>query len=429
MTGGNMFNFRALLSALAIMLLTPLAAHAVSLSLNGNSADLQMDNTQAVYASDSNGVPMLITEIGMRAPGGGIVTEVGVPSMMPDGRVIFGAETQPKDANVKARWNIFIGNADAVPSHRIIAALNPKALEGDCVPALKGDPYPVADMDENISFISTVPHGRDALFFFSHGKLACMAKAGDKTIEGHEIAVLSFGSAQMGEGGQVVFTGFLGDGAKPPGHRQALLLASMGGRVSELAVEGEYGPNHTLYQRPFGLPAALPTARGVMVAFTAKTPSGGALFLYGDGSMARILPTGTLTSLGPVTFLSAGRPGLMADGTTAVLAGCAHIPAIFRLTRQRLDLRIERGQLTPFGTELESLGDPVLTASGAMFVGATDTDDREKLYVLSPNDAFFEVGESELIYRIAMGAQKHHSIFTGTLSVNQHGDFAYLGGR
>jgi hypothetical protein len=430
MIGGNMFNFRALPSALAILLLTPLTAHAVSLSLNGNSADLQMDNTQAVYASDSNGVPLLITEVGMRAPGGGVVTEVGVPSMMPDGRVIFGAETQPKDANVKARWNIFIGNADAVPSHRIIAALNPKALEGDCLPAFKGDPYPVADMDENIAFISTVPHGRDALFFYSHGKLACMAKAGDKTTEGHEIAILSFGSAQMGEGGQVVFNGFLADdGAKPTGHRQALLLASMGGRVSELAVEGEYGPNHTLYQRPFGLPAALPSSLGIMVAFTAKTPSGGALFLYSNGSMARILPTGTLTSLGPVTFLSAGRPGLMADGTTAVLAGCAHIPAIFRLTRQRLDLRIERGQLTPFGTELESLGDPVLTASGAMFVGATDTDDREKLYVLSPNDAFFEVGESELIYRIAMGAQKHHSIFTGTLSVNQHGDFAYLGGR
>ena len=140
-----------------------------------------------------------------------------------------------------------------------------------------------------------------------------------------------------------------------------------------------------------------------MVAFTAKTPSGAALFLYSGGSMARILPTGTLTSAGPVSYLSAGRPGLMADGTTAVLAGCARIPAIFRLTHQRLDLRIERGQLTPFGTELESLGDPVLTASGAMFVGATDTDDREKLYVLSPDDAFFEVGDSEFIYRIAMG--------------------------
>jgi hypothetical protein len=423
-----MFNFRALPVALAI-LLTPLTAHAVSLSLNGDSATLQMDSTQAVYASDSNGVPVLITGIGMPAPGGGTVTEVGVPSMMPDGRVIFGAETQAKDTNIKARWNIFIGNADAVPSHRIITALNPKALGGDCTPSFKGDPYPIADIDENIAFISTVPHGRDALFFYSHGKLSCMAKAGEKTNEGHELAILSFGSAQIGDDGQVVFTGFLNDGANPSGHHQALLLASPNRGVTELAVEGDYGPNHTLYQRPFGLPAALPTPRGIMIAFTAKTPSGAALFLYSGGSMARIMPTGTLTSLGPVTYLSAGRPGLMADGTTAVLAGCARIPAIFRLSRQRLDLRIERGQLTPFGTELESLGDPVLTASGAMFVGATDSDDREKLYVLSPDDAFFEVGESEFIYRIAIGAQKHHSIFTGTLTVNQHGDFAYLGGR
>ena len=194
------------------------------------------------------------------------------------------------------------------------------------------------------------------------------------------------------------------------------MIASLGHGVTELAVEGEYGPNHTLYQRPFGLPAALPSQLGTMVAFTAKTPSGAALFLYSGGSMARILPTGTLTSVGPVTYLSAGRPGLMADGTTAVLAGCARIPAIFRLTRQRLDLRIERGQLTPFGTELESLGDPVLTASGAMFVGATDTDDREKLYVLSPDDAFFEVGETEFIYRIALAAQ------TPSLDLHRHPD-------
>ena len=422
-------KFRALAAALAILIAMPMSARAISLSLNGDSADLRNDNTQAVYSSDSNGSPVLITAVGMRAPGGGVVTEVGVPSMMPDGRVIFGAETQPKDTNIKARWNIFIGNADAIPSHRVLAALNPKALVGDCTPSFKGDPYPVADIDENIAFISTVPHGRDALFFYSRGKLTCMAKAGEKTNEGHEIAILSFGSEQMGNLGQVVFTGFLGDSGKPAAHHQALLVATLGRGVGELAVEGEYGPNHTLYQRPFGLPAALPAPTGAMVAFTAKTPSGAALFLYSGGSMARIMPTGTLTSLGPVTYLSAGRPGLMADGTTAVLAGCAHIPAIFRLTHQRLDLRIERGQLTPFGTELESLGDPVLTASGAMFVGATDTDDREKLYVLSPDDAFYEVGEPESIYRIAWGTSRHHSIFTGTLTVNQQGDFGYLGGR
>jgi hypothetical protein len=425
-----MMKFKAFAPALAILLAAPLNAHAVSLSLNGTGASLQMDATQAVYASDSNGVPTLITGIGMPAPEGGKITEVGVPSMMPDGRVIFGAETQAKDVNIKPTWNIFIGNADAVPSHRVITALNPKSFVGDCTPAFKGDPYPVADMDGNIAFMSMVPHGRDALFFYSHGSLNCLAKAGANTNEGHQVAVLSFGSPQMGDGGQVVFTAFLGEAkSTPAGHRQALLIASPRHGVSELAVEGEYGPNHTLYQRPFGLPAALASPLGTLVAFTAKSPSGAALFLYSGGSMARVLPTGTLTALGPVSYLSPGRPGLMADGTTAVLAGCAHIPAIFRLTRQRLDLRIQRGQLTPFGTELESLGDPVLTASGAMFIGATDSDDHEKLFVLSGDDAFFEVGETELIYRIAMGTSRHHSIFTGTLTVNQHGDFAYLGGR
>jgi len=132
------------------------------------------------------------------------------------------------------------------------------------------------------------------------------------------MTVLSFGSAQMGDGGQVVFNAFLGDGkGAPGGHRQALLLATPTHGVSELAVENEYGPNHTLYQRPFGLPAALPSPLGTIIAFTAKTPSGAALFLYSGGSMARVFPTGTLTPLGPVTYLSPGRPGLMLDGTTA----------------------------------------------------------------------------------------------------------------
>jgi len=121
----------------------------------------------------------------------------------------------------------------------------------------------------------------------------------------------------------------------------------------------------------------------------------------------------------------------MADGTAAILAGCARIPVIFRLNRGLLDLRIQRGQLTPLGAIIESLGDPVLTASGAMFVGATDTDGREQLYVLDRNDEFFEVGSPEMLYRVAFdGGETHpHSIFTGTLTVNQHGDYGYLGGK
>jgi len=429
-----MIKFKVLAPAIALLGATALNAHAVSLTLNGNSgATLEMDDAQAVYASDSSGVSQLVSAVGLSSPDGGKITEVGVPSMMPDGRVIFGAEVQPKDTNLKARWNIFIGNADASPNHRLIAALNPKAIVGDCIPAFRGDPYPVADSDGNIAFMSVVPHGHgsDALFVYAHGALTCLSRVGNKTNEGHEIAVLGFGSQQIVDGGQIVFTAFLADASakETGGHRQSMLMASKKIGVTELAVEGDYGPNHTEYKRPFGLPSALSSSLGTTIAFTAKTPTGAALFLYSGGSMSRVLSTGTLTPLGPVTYLSPGRPGLMADGTTAVLAGCARTPAIFRLSRQRLDLRISRGQLTPFGTELESLGDPVLTGSGAMFVGATDSDQLEKLYVLSGDDAFFEVGEPELIYRIAMNATRHHSIFTGTLTVNQHGDFAYLGGR
>jgi hypothetical protein len=253
--------------------------------------------------------------------------------------------------------------------------------------------------------------------------------------------VLSFGSPQMGDNGEVVFNAWLKPSVRHPmpkndgsardhQHLQALLIATTAG-IHELAVEGDFGPNHTEYQRPFGLPSAIASPRGTLVAFTAKTPSGAALFMYDGSGMVRMLPTGTETPMGPVSYVSPGRPGLMADGTAAILAGCARIPVIFRLNRGLLDLRIQRGQLTPLGAIIESLGDPVLTASGAMFVGATDTDGREQLYVLDRDDEFFEVGSPEMLYRVAYdGRENHeHAIFTGTLTVNQHGDYGYLGGR
>jgi hypothetical protein len=422
--------------ALALLLGTALNADAVSLTLSGNSASVQMDDAQVVYGSDANGESQVITAVGLPSPDDGKVTEVGVPSMMPDGRVLYGAEIQPNKPNLVAHWNIYIGDPDAPVWNRTMPVIPPKALvSGECTPAFRGDPYPVADTDGNIAFLSAQAHGRDALFIYSHGQLTCPLKAGQKTLEGHEIAVLGFGSQQMGDNGEVVFTAYL----KPdppqnpkdaPGpHRQALLLFSPRAGVSELAVEGDYGPNHTQYQRPFGLPAALASTTGTIVAFTAKTPQGGALFFYNQGTMTRVLPTGTLTPLGPISYVSPGRPGLMSDGTTAVLAGCARTPAIFRLSRQHLDVRLQRGELTPIGTELESLGDPVLTASGDMLFGATDSDEHEKLYMLAADDTFFEIGESEFIHRIAMSTHHKHSIFTGTLSANQHGDFTYLGGK
>ncbi|MHB8382501.1 MAG: DUF7453 family protein [Candidatus Binataceae bacterium] len=425
-------KLRGMIPALAILLGCAGYAHAVSLTLQGESAGIATANSEALYGSDSSGKSVLVTEVGLPSPDGGNFSEVGVPSMMPDGRVLFGAETTAKDG--KTHWAIFFGDPDRSPVYRVARAVDLKPSK-DCVPFLKGDPYPVADADGNIAFMATLGAASDALVLDTHGTLACIARSGSKTIQGHEIAVLAFGSPQMGDSGQVVFNAWLDNHASktnskdaPKGHRVALLMASLAGGINELAVEDDYGPNHIRYARPFGLPTALPSTQGTLVAFTAKTSSGSALFLYSDGTMARILPAGTLTSEGPVTYLSPGRPGLMTDGTTAVLAGCARAPAVFRLSRQRLDLRLQRGELTPFGTELESLGDPVLAADGSMFIGATDSEDNEKLYELLGDGAFFEVGNQDLIYKISAAIHRH-SIFTGTLTVNQHGDFAYLGGK
>jgi hypothetical protein len=420
-----------------------LDAHAVSLTLEGVGTSVSVGTSQALYASDSGGNAVRITAVGAPAPGGGKISELGVPSMMADGRVVFGAEVTTKGehgSTDREQWNIFIGNPDVAAEHRI-APLEVKSKPGWCNPVYHGDPYPVADADGEIAFMAALGRDRDGLLLYSHGALTCLAESGTKTNEGDEIVVLSFGSPQMGDQGEVVFNAWLkpserhpipksDDSAHDHQHLQALLIATRAG-VHELAVEGEFGPNHTEYRRPFGLPSAIASPQGTLVAFTAKTPSGAALFVYDGSGMVRMLQSGTETPLGPVSYVSPGRPGLMADGTAAVLAGCARIPVIFRLNRGLLDLRIQRGQLTPLGAIIESVGDPVLTAAGSMFVGATDTDGREQLYVLDRNDAFFEVGSPEMLYRIAYdGEENHeHSIFTGTLTVNQHGDFGYLGGK
>ncbi len=406
-------------------------ARAVSLTLEGAGASLAPGSSQALYASDSAGRAVQITVVGSDAPGEGTFTELGVPSMMADGRVVFGAEVTTKGvkgSTDREQWGVFIGDPEAESSARRVSALEIKSKPMGCDPVFRGDPYPVADSEGQIAFMAALSRGRDALFLDSHGALSCLAQSGSKTNEGDEIAVLSFGSPQMGDNGEVVFNAWLNDpNSSEHRHAQALLIASPQG-IHELAVEGRLGPNRTEYQRPFGLPSGLASPQGTLAAFTAKTASGAALFFYDGKDMVRVLTTGTDTPLGPVSYLSPGRPGLMVDGTTAVLAGCARIPMIFRLARGLLDLRIQRGQLTPLGAVIESLGDPVLTGSGAMFVGATDSDGHEQLYELD-NDAFFEVGSPEMLYRIAYGNEHPHSIFTGTLSVNQHGDFAYLGGK
>ena len=109
--------------------------------------------------------------------------------MMPDGRVVFGAEVTTKGehgSTDRQQWNIFIGNPDAAPQHRI-AALEVKSKPAWCNPVYHGDPYPVADADGEIAFMAALGRERDGLLLYSHGALSCLAESGTKTNEGDEI--------------------------------------------------------------------------------------------------------------------------------------------------------------------------------------------------------------------------------------------------
>ena len=82
-------KIRTLALTLALVISFAARARAVSLTLQGQGgASLEDAGSSVLYASDSDGASVLITAVGLPAPNGGTFSELGVPSMMPDGREI-----------------------------------------------------------------------------------------------------------------------------------------------------------------------------------------------------------------------------------------------------------------------------------------------------------------------------------------------------
>jgi hypothetical protein len=421
---------RILISLLAMAVFASAAiANAFVLSLQGlNGAGLDTHAGRVLYVSGVHGRIAAVASVGVTQVGGAMIEDLGLPSMTPDGSVVFGADLMAPDRT--SHWDILIANpADSPPLrlHRLLEAVHPSP---GCAPVLRVDPRPTAASSGEIAFIAAEASGADALFLYSKNTLSCVARAGDYTLQHHRIAVLGFGSQDPAGTGRVAFNAWISAdaGARDSRNRQALLLASAAG-ISEAAVQGKLGPERTQYDG-FGVPRAVSSDDGVMIAYVAKTPSGAALFLYHRGETTRVLTTGTLTPLAPITHLTFDRPALIPSGMIAVYATCAQIPAIITIRDGRLSLPIQRGQLTPFGTALRWLGDPALTEAGVLYLGASDSDGTNKIFVLGPEGELFAPGSSGVIYKIADTGQRaisSGSPIANTLSINARGDFAYLG--
>ena len=360
---------------------------------------------------------------------------MGVPSISPESQVIFGAEVTGTDG--VARWEIFRGDLTAPPGRRLVRAIESSAASPGCVPNIKLDPYPIAGSKGAIAFIAPEANGSDALFRYADGELTCAVRIGDRTAEGHVLRMMHFGSATMASAGEVAFLGRIdnGDGRDPAADRSsrlATILAPPHGPIGEVAVEGSSEPNGSRYLAGFGLPAVVSTRRGPIVAFTAidsRGPDsrGYALYVSSNGKTVAMLASGDRTSVGPVTFLSNGRPALSASGSIAVRGASGDRRAIFSIRDRHPVVVVTPGHVTEVGSRIVTFGDPVVSASGRIMFGIIDADDRNLLYAVKPGNLLRisvpPVPDGELVEGLTP------QIFAGTLVVNEAGAFAFIGGK
>jgi len=415
------------------ILLTAASAGAVTLTLNDlESASSGTDLTSTIWASGYGGAPEKIATVGGVAPGGGTFTDMGVPSISPEGIVIFGAEVTSTDGN--ARWEIFRGDPTAPLGQRVVRAMEKNAASPGCVPNLKLDPYPVAGANGAIAFIAPEAGGSDALFRYAVGELACPTRTGDRTASGHILKMMHFGSAAMAPSGEIAFIGRIYDrgGDAQRNSHLAMMLAPAHGPIREVAMADSRGPTGARNLRDFGRPAVVSTRRGPIVAFTATTSSrsrarGYGLYVFRSGKIVEVLTSGDQTPVGRVSFLSNGRPALSGNGSIAVCGASGDRRAIFSIRYGHPVVVITPGQATGAGSQIVTFGDPVVSATGRIMIGITDDDDRNLLYALAPESVMRisipPAPEGELVS--GLGPQ----IFAGTLVINEAGAFAYIGGK
>jgi hypothetical protein len=76
---------------------------------------------------------------------------------------------------------------------------------------------------------------------------------------------------------------------------------------------------------------------------------------------------------------------------------------------------------------LQWFGDSALVASRANFFGGEDPSGREGIYLIDEDGNLFQAGDRKMVRQISDGSRCEHSVFTGSLSVDQRDDFTYLG--
>jgi len=414
------------LSALMMtVLMTASIAGAVVFNMGapGGPAGVDMNTASALYASGRDGAARLIAQIGAVAPGGAIFSDLGVPSISPEGDVLFGGETEGQDR--RPRWDIYRANVKASGNQRIVRVLDQATMADDCRPKFTVDPYPVAGPDGLIVFLAPEAGGHDAVFRFQEGRLSCAARIGDRTAEGHTMKLMYFGSADIAADGKITFLARVADAGAAHNDKAAVVTLDGNASLREVAREGDRAPGGGVFGPGFGRPAIMHSRGGDLIAFSNRRAKTEAFYVGRAGHLTRSFITGTHTSMGALTYVSDGHPGLMSDGTL-IFTGASHQKsAVFKAKDSEVVPLIEEGGLTQFGTRLGGFVDPSVTASGLVYLAGHDDRGTEHLFVFQSSDGLKIPAESSA--DVTAVGRWMPAFFPGSLAINSSGDIATLG--
>ena len=386
------------------------SAHAYTLGLDGSISQ----TADVLYALDRDGREVKIAQAGSAGPDWVVIEDLGTPSVALDGTVLFGAASE---WNHGLRWSIFLAQPDTGAIFRLAL---PTSTEGGSSLDMTADPRPQQTSDGGIIFLAHEVAGDDALFKLAHGKLKRLARTGERLPDGRTVHVITFGSVRPTSQGEIAFLGYL----EPDG--QAEMMVSESGAITILALQNKQLPSGEHF-RSFGLPAVTVTTDGPLVAFTARTDRGAALFTFAQGTLHKELSPSASCGLGHIDYLSPASPGLNDLGALAVLGRCSGTMGIFMVSRGTAELVVNADHATDDGMRFDRLGDPVFS-EGTVFFGALTADGAT---------SFFNIFEGKITEFVptAMpkrdiadrGSPNRHTIEVVTMSINQRGQMAYLG--
>jgi len=413
----------SLIALTLIILAVPAGAVVFNIGGPEGNAGVDMSTTSGLYASGRDGQVTLIAQLGAIAPGGDIFEDLGVPSISPEGDVVFGAETIGQDK--RPRWDIFRANVGASGSQRIVRLLDGATIPDACRPDFKTDPYAIAGANGVVAFLAPEEAGQDAVFRYEDGRLSCVARIGDRTAQGHTLKLLYFGSLDIAGNGEMAFLGRVEEQGKKGVEKAVVVTLAGDSSIREVAREGEPAPGGDRFGPSFGRPAIVRSRFGNVIAFTNRNSSTNTVYVGRAGRLARSFRTGTHTSLGVLTYISDGRPGLLPDGTL-IISGASHDrSAVFKAKDGELTTIKREGDLTQFGTRLRGFVDPSVALSGLVYLGGHDDSGEEHLFVFESSETLPVPIESSA--DVSATGRWMPPFFPGSLALNQRGDLTALG--